>query len=82
MQRIKELAMQELVKRGYSSTAIEEIINPPEMMPEMMPEMITEMIPEMISITEVSEQLPDRPRGLSAMNKIVDVGQSAIRELD
>jgi len=84
VQRVKNLAMEELIKRGYSASQIEELVNPEPEIPEMMSQIpgIISQIPEVISITEVSEQLPDRPRGLSAMNKIVDAGQSAIRELD
>lgn len=78
MQRVKELAIEELIKRGYSAKDIDSLINPEPVMPEMMPG----MMPEMISITEVSEQLPTRPRGLSAINNIVGPGQSSIRELD
>ncbi len=78
MQRVKELAIEELIKRGYSAKDIDSLINPEPVMPEMM----SAMMPEMISITEVSEQLPTRPRGLSAINNIVGPGQSSIRELD
>ena len=78
MQRVKELAIEELIKRGYSAKDIDSLINPEPVMPEMM----SGMMPEMVSITEVSEQLPTRPRGLSAINNIVGPGQSSIRELD
>ena len=74
MQRVRELAIEELIKRGYSAKDIDNLINPEPVIPDI--------IPEMISITEVSEQLPTRPRGLSAINKIVGTGQSSIRELD
>ena len=81
MQRVKELAIEELIKRGYSAKDIDGLLNPEPVMPEIMSQ-IPEIIPEMISITEVSEQLPTRPTGLSAINNIVGPGQSSIRELD
>ena len=82
MQRVKELAIEDLIKRGYSAKEIDSLINPEPVMPEIMPAMMSGMMPEMISITEVSEQLPTRPTGLSAINNIVGPGQSSIRELD
>lgn len=85
MQRVRELAIEELIKRGYSAKDIDGLLNPEPVMPEIMsqiPEIIPAMMPEMISITEVSEQLPTRPTGLSAINNIVGPGQSSIRELD
>jgi hypothetical protein len=81
VQRVKELAIEELIKRGYSAKDIDGLLNPEPVMPEIMSQ-IPEIIPEMISITEVSEQLPTRPTGLSAINNIVGPGQSSIRELD
>ena len=81
MQRVRELAIEELIKRGYSAKDIDGLLNPEPVMPEIMSQ-IPEIIPEMISITEVSEQLPTRPTGLSAINNIVGPGQSSIRELD
>ena len=77
MQRVKELAIEELIKRGYSAKEIDSLINPEPVMPEIMPAMMSGMMPEMISITEGS-----RPTGLSAINNIVGPGQSSIRELD
>jgi len=85
VQRVRELAIEELIKRGYSAKDIDGLLNPEPVMPEIMsqiPEIIPAMMPEMISITEVSEQLPTRPTGLSAINNIVGPGQSSIRELD
>jgi|TARA_R110002020_G_scaffold453169_1_gene667879 hypothetical protein len=81
VQRVRELAIEELIKRGYSAKDIDGLLNPEPVMPEIMSQ-IPEIIPEMISITEVSEQLPTRPTGLSAINNIVGPGQSSIRELD
>ena len=77
MQRVRELAIEELIKRGYSAKDIDSLINPEPVIPDIMSQ-----IPEMISITEVSEQLPTRPTGLSAINNIVGPGQSSITELD
>ena len=81
MQRVRELAIEELIKRGYSAKDIDGLLNPEPVIPDIMSQ-IPEIIPEMISITEVSEQLPTRPTGLSAINNIVGPGQSSIRELD
>ena len=53
MQRVKELAIEELIKRGYSAKEIDSLINPEPVMPEIMPAMMSGMMPEMISITEV-----------------------------
>ena len=100
MQRVKNLIMEELIKRGYAANQIEQLVNPmpeipevmsqiagvmPGIMPGVMPGIMSEVMseaPQLLSITEVSEQLPTKPTGLSAINNIVGEGQSAIREVD
>ena len=45
-------------------------------------EQITNPAPDaLIAITEVSDNMVDKPTGKSALNKMVDVGQSAMRRM-
>lgn len=87
MERVKNVILEELIKRGYAANQIDQLVNPMPAMsgirsgirPGAMPGAMSEA-PQLGSVTEVSEQLLPRPMGLSAINNIVGEGQSALRQ--
>lgn len=86
MERVKNVILEELIKRGYAANQIEQLVNPMPEIPEVMSQIagimpgVMSEAPQLLSVTEVSEQLLPRPTGLSAINNIVGEGQSALRQ--